>query len=306
MSEGSIVVVLGGSGYIGSAVVRYLLNKNFPVINVDLVLPGSVPEGLRAIRADILDSATLERIFWDFEVNAIVHLIGLPNIAYCERNPHLSYLLNVHSTHIVLEAARKADIDLLIFASSSAVYGYSSSLPVKEDAPTKPVTIYGYHKLMAEEEIKAYGRSYGIKYVILRLFNVYGGDYKIGKNIISIFIRNTLSGKPLKVLGPRKYRDFIHVKYVGKVIKRIIKNKNNSNIFYEVINVGTGKAIRLIEIANIFKELMQSVKVEVEITPDDNTGIFADVTKIRNILGIYIDDPLKDLRDYIKSSLQGG
>ena len=90
---------------------------------------------------------------------------------------------------------RKADVSKIIFASSAAVYGYTKKTPISEEDPTLPTTIYGYHKLMAENEIKAYSISYGISYIILRLFNVYGGDPLTGKNVISIFIRNIWNNK---------------------------------------------------------------------------------------------------------------
>ncbi len=197
------VIVIGGSGFIGSKVVEALTKNDVSVLSYDIISSHALNEKIKRIQADILELPAIERLFIEYDVGVLIHLVGLPSVEYCEKNPHFSFQLNTLSVQNALEAMRRADIEKIIFASSAAVYGYSSKDPLKESDQTVPNTVYGYHKLIAEEVIKSYSNSYGLKYTILRLFNVYGGDPQTGKDIISIFIRRALKGEPLVVKGSK-------------------------------------------------------------------------------------------------------
>ncbi len=190
---------------------------------------------------------------------------------------------------------RKTDIEKLVFASSAAVYGYHSKNPVKEDDPTNPTTIYGYHKLIAEHMIKAYHESYGLDYVILRLFNVYGGDPQLGKDVISIFIKKALKGEPIIVKGPNKYRDFIHLNDVAETFVKVTLN----DISDITLNIGTGKMTTLKEIADIIKRCFPDVKIEYEVPPDDGTGILADITLTEQTLDFSPLDPKRGIYNHV-------
>ncbi len=231
------VLVIGGSGFIGSVVVQSLSRKGVEAIGYDLIHTNSADFQKNWIRADILDIQSIERIFFEYNIDSIVHLVGLPAIDLCQKNPHFSFLLNVMSVQNTLEAMRMADIPRIVFASSATVYGNHSDKPLKETDKTHPTTIYGWHKLMAENAIQAFGDAYGIKSTILRLFNVYGGDPKLGKEVISIFINRGLRGEPLVVKGPEKYRDFVHIEDVAEAFAKSVTGNNNKSI---TMNIGTG------------------------------------------------------------------
>lgn len=285
------IMIIGGSGFIGSKVVKILtrgcansIGDN--IICCDIIQPSTIDEG-EWIRANILELASIERILFEYNVETIIHLVGLPEIGYCERNPHFSFLLNVVSVQNTLEAMRKADVKKIIFSSSAAVYGNYLNKPVKEDDTTAPNTIYGYHKLMAEQAIMSYGKSYGMHFVIFRLFNVYGGDPHIGKDVISIFIRNAIRNKPIVVRGPRKFRDFVHVDDVARAFMSAILKEDICN---EIINIGSGDKVTIGDIAQCIKEYFPKVNVVEEKTIDDGTGIYADISKAIALLRF---DPLK-------------
>ena len=194
------IMVLGGAGFIGSHVINELVSANLSTISYDLFRDDALEEKAKWIKADVLEISTIERIFFEYEINSAIHLIGLPTIGYCKRNPHLSFLLNVTSVHNSLEAMRKTNTERIVFASTAAVYGRAfSNLQLKETDEANPVTIYGHHKLIAEQLIKSYSESYGIEYIILRLFNVYGVNPSLGKDVISIFIRKALSKEPILI-----------------------------------------------------------------------------------------------------------
>ena len=291
------VLIFGSSGFIGSKVVECLTKNNVETLSYDVIASNFTGQKAKWIRADILELSSIERFFFEYEVDTVIHLVGLPAINYCEKNPHFSFLLNALSVQNTLEAMRKTDIKKIVFASSAAVYGYHSKVPVKETDPTNPTTIYGYHKLIAEHIIKSYHDSYGLNYVTLRLFNVYGGDPRIGKDVISIFIKRAAKGLPIIVKGPNKYRDFVHVNdVVNAFVKVALEDVSNVTM-----NIGTGKMTTLQEIADMIKKCFPKVEVKCEVPPDDGTGIIADVTLAKETLDFSPVDPQKGIYNHIAS-----
>lgn len=292
------VLVLGGAGFIGSRVVGLMSEKNLNPISFDLFHSALVEESIKWVKANVLDLSTIERILFEYEVDSIVHLIGLPAIPYCTKNPQLSFLLNVVSVQNTLEAMRKGDVKTIVFASSAAVYGTTKRPKrVNEDSPTKVTTVYGYHKLAAEKLIQMYAENYGIEYVILRLFNVYGGDFSTGKDIISIFIRKALNDEDLQVFGARKFRDFIHIRDVSEAFVKSLEKEVPNNTFC----IGSGRKTTLRALAEIFKEIM-GVRVEYKPSVDDGTGIVADISKAKRLLNFSPALPKVGLKEYILSS----
>src|SRR5467141_1658952 len=242
------VLVVGGSGFIGGTVVQSLTKRGIETIGYDLIHTSSADFQKIWIRADILEMQSIERIFFEYNIDSIVHLVGLPAIDYCQKNPHFSFLLNVMSVQNTLEAMRMADINKIVFASSATIYGNNSATPLMETGETKPTTVYGWHKLIAEDAIRSYSEAYGIKSTILRLFNVYGGNPKLGKEVISIFINRALKNEPLLVKGPEKFRDFIHMEDVAEVFTKALTSPAADNM---TVNIGTGKKTTLKQVASI-------------------------------------------------------
>jgi len=291
------VLVIGGSGFIGSVVVRALSESNVETICYDLIHTNNNGAKNNWIRADILELQSIERIFFEYSVDAIIHLIGLPAIDYCKRNPHFSFLLNVLSVQNALEAMRMADIPKIVFASSATVYGYHHSRPLGELDETRPSTLYGSHKLIAEKTIRAYQENYGIKGVILRLFNVYGGDPKLGKEVISIFINRALRGEPLLVKGPGQFRDYVHISDVGQAFAKAVTSDKANDL---TINVGTGTKTTLRQVAAIVHSCFPRLKIVEEMSPDDATGWYGDIQVARDVLGFCPRSPEQGIRAHVE------
>jgi len=290
------ILIIGGSGFIGSRVVDVFVKNHICVLPYDIINSGRLNEKAKWVQADILDLSAVERLLFEYEIEAMIHLVGLPSISYCEKNPHFSFQLNVLSVQNALEAMRKTDIEKIIFASSAAVYGYSNKHCVTESDPLNPNNIYGYHKLMAEEAIRAYSESYGLKYVILRLFNVYGGNPVFGKDVISIFIRRALSGEPLIVKGPKKFRDFVHVDDVANAFLYATRNGDICNF---TINIGSGERISLGELAELVKSHFPNVEIREEQVSDDGTGLQADISLARKLLEFNPRNPIEGISNHI-------
>jgi len=291
------VLVVGGSGFIGSTVVRSLTKSGIETIGYDLIHTNSADYQKNWIRADILEMQSIERVFLEYNIDSVVHLVGLPAIDYCQKNPHFSFLLNVMSVQNTLEAMRMADIRKIVFASSATVHGNSNSRALKESDDTHPTTVYGWHKLIAENTIRAYTSAYGMRSTILRLFNVYGGDPKIGKEVVSIFINRALRGEPLVVKGPEKFRDFVHIEDVAEAFARSVTSNHKQSV---TLNIGTGTKTTLKQLALMISSRFPQSKVVVEDTLDDGTGLMANAAMAKAMLGFSARSPHIGIPDHVK------
>ena len=296
-SELLAVLVIGGSGFIGSAVTQSLSGKGIESIGYDLIHTNSADNQRNWIRADILETQSIERVFFEYKIDAIVHLVGLPALDLCEKNPHFSFLLNVMSVQNTLEAMRMADIPRIVFASSATVYGNHSDRPLKETDEVHPATVYGWHKLMAEHAIHSFSNAYGIKSTILRLFNVYGGNPKLGKEVVSIFINRAISGDPLVVKGPEKFRDFVHIEDVAEAFTRSVARNGDKRI---IMNIGTGKRTTLKQLALMVTSEFPNSKVKVEMSQDDGTGSTANTRVASEVIHFVARSPQNGLLSHIK------
>ena len=256
-----MIAIVGASGFIGSLLVETLFSEQKEPLAIDIIKPKTDRNWLIA---DIADTASIERIFFEYSVETVIHLVGLPQIHLCQKDPHFSYLLNTQSVHNTLEAMRKTGVQKIVFASSAAVYGTREGT-VSEKEATSPISMYGFHKFVSEELIKAYSISYGINFAILRLFNVYGQDPQVGKDVISIFLRQAKNGEQLVVKGKKKYRDFIHVKDTVKAFAASTSAQTNNNI----INIGTGEKMTLGKLVEMLREFFPKIKVEYQHAVDD-------------------------------------
>jgi UDP-glucose 4-epimerase len=254
------VLVTGGAGYIGSAVVERLVRDGHRVVSIDNLSQGNYEclvkcrESPRVKLAvgDICDSKKLEEVLREGEdVNAVVHLAAVPGIERCQRNPKEAILTNIYGTHNVLEAARKYDIGKVVFGSSAAVYGNPIKTPVGEDHPLSPTNLYGVTKLAAEGLLESYHASYGLDTVILRFGNVYGvGVYTQWETVIPKFVRQALSGQALTIYGDGKQsRDFIHVWDAVEAVILALREERGV-VAGESFNVGVGKATSVNVIAD--------------------------------------------------------
>jgi UDP-glucose 4-epimerase len=254
------VLVTGGAGYIGSALVERLVEEGHRVVSIDNLSQGDYKylvkcresPRVKLVVGDICDLEKLEGVLREGEgVSAVVHLAAVSGIEECQRNPRGAVLTNVYGTHNVLEVARKYDISKVVFGSSAAVYGNPVKTPVGEDHPLSPTNLYGVTKLAAEGLLESYHASYGLDTVILRFGNVYGvGVYTHWETVIPKFVRQALSGEALTIYGDGKQsRDFIHVWDVVEAVILALKDERGV-VNGESFNVGVGKATSVNVIAD--------------------------------------------------------
>jgi UDP-glucose 4-epimerase len=176
--------------------------------------------------------------------------------------------------------------DTLIFASSSSVYGDSIKIPIPEDHPTQPRSVYAATKVAGEAIIQAFSSLYGYRPAILRIFNVYGPEQsKAYSGVVIEFIRRVLRGEPPVIYGDGKQtRDLIYVTDVVEAITRAMTSEKASG----VINIGSGRAVTINELAKLVLRILgrENLKpVYAPPRPGDVKHSATDITKAKQLLG---------------------
>ena len=258
------VLVTGGAGFIGSHLVDRLVKVGLSVKVIDNLSSGRL-ENLSQHRGNPrveVITGDLKRIEDALKavdgVNAVFHFAANPEVRVSTINPEIHFNENVVATFNLLEAMRKRDVRELVFASSSSVYGEPEHIPVGEEAPIQPVSVYGASKAACENLIHAYVKLYGMKAVILRYANVVGPRLRHG---VIWDLANKLKKNPneLEILGDGKQtRSYI---YIDDAVEATMIAWRKTNDDYSVYNVGSEDWITVDEVADQVIEAMNLVNV---------------------------------------------
>lgn len=236
--RGRTVCVVGGRGAIGSALVKRLADAGARVTVADR-------DGDPAV--DVLDPRAIAAAVENAGI--VVHLAGLKHAAQSSDDPTAYIAVNVTGTAHVLEACRRAGVEAVIYASTAHVYGAPRSVPVDEDHPTRPLSIYAASKLAGEALIAGYSASFGMHAVIARLANVYGAD-RDPETIIGRAIGQALARQPIALRSHESVRDYVHVDDAAEALARLAAFALGAAGCH-VVNVTNGRGVRAREIAEI-------------------------------------------------------
>lgn len=245
-------LVTGGAGFIGSHLADALIAQGHEVIIVDSLLLGK-KENVHAESVfhemDIRDTEQLQEVCAGVDV--LFHLAADPRVAVSLEDPLGTHDINVTGTLSVLVAAMRAGVKKIVFSSSCAAYGDAPS-PISESTPTEPLSPYGLHKLLGEEYVRMFARTFGLQGVCLRYFNVYGprktadGSYPM---VIPVFLRQKQEGKEMTVVGDGKQtRDYVHV---SDVVRANILAWQSEITDGRPINIGSHKQTSVLDIARL-------------------------------------------------------
>ena len=242
-------LVTGGAGFIGSNVVKELLNNQWHVRVVDNLSSG-YECNLKGLdvdfrRGDIRDIAFVEEACKGMDV--VFHLAASVGRQKSLDYPQTDSEVNVLGTVNVLEGMRKHGVPKVVYSSSAAIFGELQTPEIAEEHPQNADSPYGVSKLAAEKMILAYQGIYGIQCVCLRYFNIYGLNqrYDLYGNVVPIFAQRLLEGAPLSIYGDgAQTRDFLNVRDVAKA-NRMAAIGNNSGVY----NLGSGSSITIQELA---------------------------------------------------------
>jgi len=246
-------LVTGGAGFIGSHLTDKLIELGHDVVVVDNLMLGKKEFiNKKAIfkKIDIRNYKKLKKVFSG--IDAVFHLAADPRLQFSIENPITTHEINVTGTLNVLQASVENNVRKVIFSSSCAVYGDQENLPINEKCLAQPKNPYAIHKLMGEQYCKLFNGLYGLETVVLRYFNVFGprkldtGSYPM---VIPIFLGQRKRGEKLTVVGDgQQTRDYI---YVDDVVEANIKAMESNIKNGEVVNIGSGKQVSVLRIANL-------------------------------------------------------
>jgi UDP-glucose 4-epimerase len=238
------VVVTGGAGFIGSNLVKYLLEKDFDVHVIDNLSGGSKEKVDPRAVLHVADIRNIEEIQPIFDgATYVFHLAALPRVQYSIENPKETHDVNVNGTLNVLMASKNAGVKKVVYSASSAVYGDQDVMPLHEEVGANPKSPYGLQKHVGELLCKVWSQVYDLPTVSLRYFNVYGpgqseeGAYAL---VIAKFLKQKREGKPLTITGDgEQTRDYTSVHDVVRAnYLAAIKPEVGAG---EVFNIGSGK-----------------------------------------------------------------
>lgn len=261
------VLVTGGSGYIGSHIVQYLLTNGAKLVRIlDINNTDIQHNNLDIFIGDITNKDICNRAMKD--INVVCHQAAQVSVPKSFEDIALTTDVNIVGTINLLEAAKNNGIKRFIFASSCAIYGDNSNLPLSEKKENikNILSPYALTKYTAEYYIKMYTNLYGIEGISLRYFNVYGGNQKASGSYASVipkFIETITNNKAIYINGDGTFsRDFVHINDVVKanIICMTIGNnyKNYNNIFGNSFNIGSGKQVCIIDLFNKIKYMTNS------------------------------------------------
>ena len=297
LMSASRILVTGGAGFIGSHLVDALMTSGNSVTVLDNLSSGSLNNIRRwindpkfnFIHGDLLDHESLRKALQECEV--VYHLAADPEVRRGSMDPELHYRQNVEATFRLLEELRKVDdVKMLIFTSSSTVYGEPSKIPTPEDySPLKPISVYGASKLACEALISSYAHLYGFKAIILRLANIVGPRSRHG--VIYDFVNKLMRNpRELEILGDgSQTKSYLYVEDCVRAMS-LAAESNASEV--EIFNIGSEDWVNVKRIAEIIVEEMGLRDVRFKLTggvdggrgwPGDVKTMLLDIRKLKSL-----------------------
>lgn len=300
-----MILVVGGAGYIGSHLVKELVNTEEVVIldNLSTGFPSLVDSKAILVEGNLGDEAVLNEIFLKYPIKAVMHFAANSLVGESVQDPYKYYDNNVGATLTLVNTMLKHDVRNFIFSSTAATYGIPNVDMIDEDQPTDPINPYGRSKLMVEQILSDFANAYGLHYVVLRYFNAAGAHVsaEIGEShdpethLIPIILQHLLGQREkISVFGTDYdtkdgtcIRDYIHVTDLAKAhiiaLQALLSGKKDTAIY----NLGNGKGFSVKDVIDTC-EKVTGVKPTIEYAdrrPGDPTRLVASANKIYEELG---------------------
>jgi UDP-N-acetylglucosamine/UDP-N-acetyl-alpha-D-glucosaminouronate 4-epimerase len=287
----SRVLVTGGAGFIGSNLVRMLLERGEEVRILDNFSTGS-RANIEGLEVEVVEGElrSYERVHNAVRgVELVYHLGALGSVPRSVQDPLTSSAVNVEGTLNVLLAARDEGVRRVVFSSSTSVYGSSRQLPTREDCPPDPISPYGVAKLAAERYCISFSRVYeSFETVVLRYFNVFGPRQSPSSQyaaVVPLFISAIDAGAPITIHGDgEQSRDFT---YVDNIVAATISAAGAAGASGRVFNVAAGAPATVNQVAETIGRLLgKPVSRELApARPGDIRDSWADLAAAREVLG---------------------
>jgi UDP-glucuronate 4-epimerase len=293
------VLVTGGAGFIGSHIVERLISRGDEVVVLDDLnnyydpaikernLAGVVDEpGLHLVRGDIADEAAVGQAFAISRIRAVVHLAARAGVRPSLSDPLLYERANIRGALQILEQSRREDVERVVFASSSSVYGLTARAPFSESDPAdRPISPYSATKRAAELLCYTYSHLYQLPIVCMRLFTVYGPRQRPDL-AIHAFTHRIWNGQPIQVFGDgTSARDYT---FVDDIVDGILTALDRPEPFaYEIFNLGNSLPVQLSALISLIEDALGRAAV-IELAPEQPGDVkltCADIRKAQRLLG---------------------
>jgi UDP-glucose 4-epimerase len=306
------ILITGGAGFIGSALVPELSSKGYDVYVLDNLSFGKrelidIAQD-KFILADITNRTQIQEIMMSVKPHWVIHLAAIHFIPYCNQNPYESANINIQGTINILDAAKKVDcLEKVLFASTAAVYPILDT-PIAETATTNPLDIYGLSKLAGERFIKEFYLETHIPSIVCRFFNAFG-PRETNAHLIPEIHRQVINGERKIQLGnldPK--RDFIHTSDMSSAL-RLLLEKFDTGI--DTFNIGSGMEYSVREVVKAF-EVAIGEPIEIQVDPArvrkiERQHLRADIHKLTTFLNwqpsISLDTGIQKLIDEPNTAL---
>jgi UDP-glucose 4-epimerase len=298
------VLVTGGAGYIGSHMVRALVDAAERVVVIDNLSTGFsnfLPESVPLFIGDAADEDLVEGVINSHRIESIIHFAGSVVVPESMRDPLAYYRNNTMTTRSLLNVAVKCNIKRFIFSSTAAVYGNPDQVPVPETAPTRPMSPYGSSKLMTEIMLHDVATAHGMNYVVLRYFNVAGADPLVRIGLGTVGATHLLKIAVEAATGQRAkidvfgtdyptpdgscIRDFIHVSDLAQAHRAALSYLRNGGCS-TTLNCGYGRGYSVLETIEAVRRVSRrnfAVQYAAR-RPGDIMTMVADTRRIRSTL----------------------
>ena len=310
-------LVTGGAGFIGSHIAERLASNGHSVAVLDNFSSGKrghlagFESKVAVFEGDIRDPTGLAEAMRGCEV--VFHEAAIVSVPYSVEHPLETHDVNILGTLHVLEAARRAKVRRVVFASSAAVYGDEPTLPKVETMVPRPITPYGVEKITAEHYLRTYSALYDLETVALRYFNVFGprqDPTSPYSGVISVFVDRAIRGEGLTIFGDGKSsRDFV---FVADVVDANLAAATapRERVSGKVFNVARGRRTTLNELAGMLGRVVDR-ELSVLYAPPrmgDIAHSLADVAKAEGALGLVakvgVEEGLRQLVGSVAGNLR--
>jgi UDP-glucose 4-epimerase len=304
--SGGPVLVTGGAGFIGSALVRALRAQGRRVVVYDDFSFGrrerwrEAPE-LELVVGDVRDAGGVAAAVRAHQPSAVVHLAALHFIPYCNAHPVEAVDVNVNGTRAVLAACRgAAGLDKIVFASTAAVYPVRSG-PLAEDGPLGPMDVYGHTKLAGEDLARLFALESGVPTVVARFFNAYGRG-ETNPHLIPEIQAQARRGGAVELGNLDPVRDYVHVDDLSAGLVALL---GHAGPRFDVVNIGSGEGRSVRDVLAAFERALGRPLPVVQhadrIRPVERPELVADVGKLARLTGwrprVAFADGIRDLLD---------
>ena len=299
-------LITGGAGFIGSHIVRGLLAQGADVRVLDNFSSGK-RENLHGLEVEVLegDLRDASKIAQAVRgVNIIFHEAAFVSVPESMEKPQECFDVNITGTSILFDAARKAGVQRVVIASSAAVYGDSTAMPLIEDTPLKQLSPYAVSKRVDEMYAELFTNQFGLEVAALRYFNVYGPRQRpdsMYAAAVPIFIRRMLDNKPITVFGDGgQTRDLINVR---DVVQANLLASQHPAAPGQIFNVCTGVETRLLDLLDILYEVFPDAPKHIHAEPRAG-DIYRSIGTPKKIMDTLGFDPKISLAEGLREAVE--